>query len=318
MKLGPCLASLDRTVDPALADVVVIEHRHEHADSAQELTHRGQRCRVVCLNEAAQPSAMLNAGAAALRGSYTHYLFLGHEVEATQPGWLEHLLSYGQRPDVAVTGALLLGRGQVVRHAGFVIEPSGLPRDALRGHPLRHSIARRNPGPGGALLAGRDVTAVSAACLLTPVGLFDHLGGFDERLRVALYDVDYCLRAAALGYKVIHDPYAVLLDRSDETRRAAADLKEDSDVRFFQERHRKFLETGDPFFCSAVRSARRSIGRQDAAVAGVVKPRTMPVALPPPPATVKAAGTQVHSALVLARGPHRRFSSVDIETQTRS
>jgi GT2 family glycosyltransferase len=261
---------------------------------------------------------MLNAGAAAAKGSYTHYLFLGHEVEAIDPGWLEHLLSYGQRPDVAVAGALLLGRGQVVRHAGFVVEPSGLARHALRGHPFRHWIAGRNPGPNGALLAGRDVTAVSAACLLTPVELFDRLGGFDERLTVALYDVDYCLRAAALGYKVIHDPYAVLLDRSDETRRAAADLNEDSDVRFFQERHRKFLETGDPFSCSTIRPARRSSGRQDAAVADLVKARTMPVVLPAPSAAEKTARTQVHGAMAPARGPHRRFSSVDIETQTRS
>ncbi len=316
-KISASLSSLERTVDPAVADVFVIERRDEHTDPAQELAHHGQRCRVLCLKDAAQLSTMLNAGAAAVQDSYTHYLFLGYEVEATQPGWLEHLLSYGQRPDVAVAGALLLGRGQVVRHAGFIVESSGLARHALRGHPLRHWIAGRNPGPGGALLAGRDVTAVSAACLLTPVEIFDRLGGFDERLAMVLHDVDYCLRAAALGYKVIHDPYAVLLDRSDETQGEGADPKEDSDVRFFRNRHREFLETGDPFSGSTTRPARRSIGSRDAAVEDVLIPRTMRVALPPPSA-VKTARTQVHGALALARGPHRHSSSVDKETKTRS
>ena len=296
----------------------VIERRDEHTDSAQELSHHGQRCRVLCLKDAVQLSAMLNAGAAAVQGSYTHYLFLGHEVEATQPGWLEHLLSYGQRPDVAGVGALLLGRGQVVRHAGFVVEPNGNARHALRGHSLRHWIAGRNPGPCGALLAGRDVTAVSAACLLTPVEIFDRLGGFDEHLATVLYDVDYCLRAAALGYKIIHDPYAVLLDRSDETRGVGADPKEDSDVRFFRNRHRKFLETGDPFSCCTTRPARRPTGGGNAAVGDVLKPRTMRVALPPPSAAVKNAATQVHGTLAIARGPHRWFTSVGKEAQTRS
>ena len=58
-------------------------------------------------------SAIINTGVAALRGPYTHYLFLSPEIEAIDPGWLEHMLGYGQRTDVGVVGALLLGQKEV-------------------------------------------------------------------------------------------------------------------------------------------------------------------------------------------------------------
>ncbi|MGH8654733.1 MAG: glycosyltransferase family 2 protein, partial [Gammaproteobacteria bacterium] len=57
----------------------------------------------------------------------------------------------------------------------------------------------------------QDLSAVTAACLMTWRNLYDQLGGLDEQhLPVAFSDVDYCLRVRAAGYRVLWTPYAEL------------------------------------------------------------------------------------------------------------
>ena len=135
---------------------------------------------------------------------------MSHEIEAIDPGWLEHMLGYGQRADVGVVGALLIDGSDRVRHAGLVIGLNGLADTAYKDAPYRDSSSGY-PGQEVSLLASRDVSAVSAACMLTRSDVFHRLNGFDERLAGVLNDVDYCLRASALGYKIIQDAYAILL-----------------------------------------------------------------------------------------------------------
>ena len=48
--------------------------------------------------------------------------------------------------------------------------------------------------------------------------VFDEVRGFDERLGVALNDVDFCLRLRAKGYSIVWTPYAELYHRESATR----------------------------------------------------------------------------------------------------
>jgi len=47
---------------------------------------------------------------------------------------------------------------------------------------------------------------VAATSLFIPKGLFDKLGGFDERIFMYFEDMDLCTRARKLGYKVMYFP----------------------------------------------------------------------------------------------------------------
>ena len=56
-----------------------------------------------------------------------------------------------------------------------------------------------------------EVAAVTGACLGTTRALWDRLGGLDEEhLAVAYNDIDLCLRARAVGLRVVVVPHAVL------------------------------------------------------------------------------------------------------------
>ncbi len=300
-----CLASLERTVDPSLADIVVIDHQADSSGVERDLADVRKQHHVVIHRGLLNLSEIINTGVAAVQGPYTHYLILSPEIEAIDRGWLEHMLGYGQRTDVGVVGALLLGQKEVVHDAGLIIGRDGLADHAFRGSPFRHWIAGRNPGQNGSLLASRDVSAVSAACMLTRADVFHRLNGFDERLVVVLGDADYCLRASALGYKSIHDAYAVLLHRGNDVRSTSVHGQHPEDVRLFRDRHRALIEMGDPFHHPILGIPRISIdGKALGSRVSTPQPRTTRVVLPPAATSSMTTRTQAHGAEEMNRGPH--------------
>jgi hypothetical protein len=64
----------------------------------------------------------------------------------------------------------------------------------------------------------RETSAVTGACLMTRRSVFEEIGGFDETLRVAFNDVDYCLRLREHGYRVIYTPHAELCHHESASR----------------------------------------------------------------------------------------------------
>src|SRR5262249_43832177 len=131
-------------------------------------------------------SAINNFGVAQSRGEYL--VFLNNDTQVVEPEWLTALLEQAQRPEVGAVGARLHYPDGRIQHAGVVLGLGGAADHAFRGI------------PGDALtyfgLAGvvRNVSAVTAACMAMSRRVFDEVGGFDERFRVALNDVDLCLR----------------------------------------------------------------------------------------------------------------------------
>ena len=58
----------------------------------------------------------------------------------------------------------------------------------------------------------QSLTAVTGACMLISRACIKQVGNFDEiEFPVADNDVDFCLRAAAKGFRVIWTPFATLV-----------------------------------------------------------------------------------------------------------
>ena len=74
--------------------------------------------------------------------------------------------------------------------------------------------------------------------------VFDAIGGFDEELRVAFNDVDFCLRAREKGFRIVWTPYAELIHHESATRGYALDMKE---VEFMKRRWGSAL-LHDPYY----------------------------------------------------------------------
>jgi GT2 family glycosyltransferase len=74
---------------------------------------------------------------------------------------------------------------------------------------------------------------------------FEELDGFDESLRVAFNDVDYCLRALKAGYRVIYTPYATLVHHESASR---GSLHPREDEEFFRRRWGKPGQYRDAYY----------------------------------------------------------------------
>ena len=102
------------------------------------------------------------------------------------------------------------------------------------------------------LITTQDESAVTGACLMVKRSVFEALHGLDESFAVALNDIDFCLRARALGKKVIFTPDACLYHYESKSRgfenTPEKKARFDKEVAHFRDRHRKFLKAGDPYY----------------------------------------------------------------------
>ena len=161
-------------------------------------------------------------------------IFLNNDTEVISPEWIEAMLEHGQRPEVAAVGARLVYPDGRVQHEGIIM---GLGTGS--------ALNVDHKGYFGLGECIRNFTAVTAACMLVRPAVFWEMGGFDERLRVAFNDVDFCLRAREKGYRIVYTPFAILNHHESATR---GSLHPREDEKFFRERWGNPGEYRDPYY----------------------------------------------------------------------
>lgn len=311
-----CISSLRMTNNCSIADVFVANHPSCDDESLAELGVTELDLRDQPQGDPRNLPAIINGAVAAIRGPYTHYIFLSPAIRANGWGWLGHMLGYACRKDVGVVGALLVDDDEVVRHAGIVVGIDGSARNWPEPSPyLLHSY-RRNPGPDGTLLASREVSAVSAACMLTRADVFHRLSGFDECFATALHDVDYCLRAQAQGYKTILDAYAVLCQPARAGQGELDIVPGRQETEIFRDRYRSLIIEGDPFSSPSFSRFSSAAGWNPLSVPGLkVTVRTVRVVLPSPLRTGHDHCHQAHLPEGINNRPH--FNTLPTPSRSR-
>ncbi len=113
--------------------------------------------------------------------------------------WLDEMLMYAQRDDVAAVTPLLVDRGGYTTHAGFAV---GM--DHLVSSCGIHKLAVTG-GWHNMLGIVHNVAAVSIACTMIRR---DHFIPFDEAYSSGLGAVDWSLRLAKAGFLHVYTPFA--------------------------------------------------------------------------------------------------------------
>ena len=189
-------------------------------------------------------SAINNFGAAHAEGEYL--LLLNNDVELISPDSITEMLGYARRPDVGIVGARLLYEDDTVQHAGVVVGFGGIAGGAFIGlHERENSYMHR-------MMCVQDLSAVTAACLMTKRSVFDAVGGLTEELAVAFNDIDYCMKVRAQGLLCVYDPY-VLLHHYESKSRGLEDTPEkvrrfNNEIAVFADRWGEILKQGDPYY----------------------------------------------------------------------
>ena len=203
-----CLESLARTLPPRLV------HETIFFEPPGWTPLSGAPLRVLPSDPTRGLAAARNAAVAASRAPLLCFLSPGTTLF---PNWFPPMLTLLRR----TADAGCIGNVQREAYSGL-IDQAGL-RFAAAGLPVAFAHSQTLPPREP---AARH-PALSFACCLVTRALFDRLHGFDETYQGPLGDVDFCLRAATLGYRhsvangsvVYHD---VAADAADPA--PAADL----------------------------------------------------------------------------------------------
>lgn len=179
-----------------------------------------------------------NHGAAEADGEYL--LFLGEDLEIVEADWIEQLVLHAGLPGVGAVGPLLARPDGLVEQAGVAI---GL-RDPAS--PMLTGFPADGDGYYGALPCAREVSALSAACLLVSRADFEAEDGFNEFYSCEYEDFDLCQRLAKRGLKSVYAPRPRLVNhRTPASRRTATDAV---DRALFVDCWYDELMRGDPYF----------------------------------------------------------------------
>lgn len=215
--LRQCVESLARTTYPAF-EIVILDNDSSDPETIAWLGEfdNGHDHRVVAAPGPFNYSAVNNLGAAEAKGELL--LLLNNDTEVIEGNWLSEMVRWALQPNVGAVGAKLLYPDDTIQHAGIVLGLGG-----LAGHGHLHE-QRNAHGYFSRLALTHEVGAVTGACLLTWRGVWDELGGLDERLAVAFNDVDYCLRVRhEAGRRIIWTPGATLYHHESVSRGAEDD-----------------------------------------------------------------------------------------------
>ena len=228
-------------------EIIIVENNSTDQKTFEyyaQLEKRSDRIRVVRFEGAFNYSKVNNFGAQHADGEYL--ILLNNDTEVITPDWIERMLGYCQRQDVGAVGAKLYYPDKLVQHCGVVVGVGG-----FAGHILTHTN-RGDVGYMGRLQAVMDVSAVTAACMMIRRSVYDEVGGLDEDFRVALNDIDLCMKIREKGYLIVMHPGVELFHYesksrgSDETKKNQERFK--TEIRRFRTKWKQILDDGDPYY----------------------------------------------------------------------
>lgn len=245
--LESCLESLWKTTKPDDVDIVVIDHESKEPATLRYFKKIEGRVKLYPYRGPFNFGRMNNEAFNDCWDGHDYVLFMNNDIEAIEEGWLERLRSHAARPEVGVVGANLLYSDRRVQHSGVILGING-PADHAHKFADFEAEGDRNPGYGSSLVATREYSAVTAACMMMRCDVFQGLGGYDDALEIGFNDTDLCLRAGDLGYAIINDAYAVLYHHESTTRIKTSQVNHPEDNARFIRRWQSILAFGDPFY----------------------------------------------------------------------
>jgi O-antigen biosynthesis protein len=214
--LKTCLDSIaTRTAFPNY-EILIVDNNSVEPRTREYLDQLPYR--VLRFNEEFNFSKLNNFAAREATGKYL--LFLNNDTEVITREWMTAMLEWCQQAEIGAVGAKLIYPNQTIQHAGVVLGLGGVAGHALAGLP------KDTPTYFGVSHMVRNWAAVTAACMMVRREVFDAVGGFDEKLKVAFNDVDLCLRILQQGLRNLVTPFAQLYHYESASRGFSLDPQE--------------------------------------------------------------------------------------------
>jgi glycosyltransferase involved in cell wall biosynthesis len=196
------LGSLEARVPADLRSrLLVVVSAVADAGLSEEAARKAYAGELVWVAEEASVSLSHRMNRAAARSQGEILLFLDDQLTLASDDSFEALIEQAQRPEVGAVGGKVFYETGLLEHAGVILGPFGVCGYSHRATPDGHGYAGVNCMIG-------NFSAVMWRGMMTRRSVYSALAGFDESLRTAYFDVDYCLRLRQRGYLVTYTPYS--------------------------------------------------------------------------------------------------------------
>jgi GT2 family glycosyltransferase len=246
--LRQCIESIEATTPASEYRLVIIDHESKETKSKKYLASIAKRHTVMPYAGVFNYAMMNNRAVRAHAAGERFVLFMNNDIEAVEPGWLQRMRSLAARQEVGIVGTALMYSDKRIQHGGVIVGINGLADHAMRFEPVWEGDGTRTLGYNASLTSVRDFSAVTAACMMMRLEVFEEVNGFDEAFVVGFNDTDLCLRVGRAGYKVLYDGRTLLFHHESVTRIAKAQLKHPKDDQKLRTDWGHLLKSGDPYY----------------------------------------------------------------------
>jgi GT2 family glycosyltransferase len=228
-------------------EIIVIENNStedETFEYYEKLQQTYEQVRVIKWEHEFNYAKIHNFAVPHTNGEYI--VLLNNDIEIKAVDWLEEMLGYCEREDVGIVGGRLYYPDQTIQHAGVIVGLGGVAGHIFHGTPMNQR------GYCDRIAVTQELSAVTAACLMTKKSYYEQVGGMDEQFDVSYNDVDYCLKIRDAGYRIVYNPYVEAWHYEsksrgyDVTNEKLERIKKESDI--FAAKWHDILEQGDPFY----------------------------------------------------------------------
>ena len=245
--LKTCVESIEQKSTYDNYEIIVVENNSTDDVTFayyKELQEKYANIKVVFYDGDFNYSKINNFGASHATGEY--YILLNNDTEVITEDWMERMLGYCERESTGIVGAKLYYPDDTVQHCGAIIGVGG-----FAGHILTQATPQ-DAGYFGRLKAAQDLSAVTAACLMIKKSVFDEVGGLTEDFKVALNDMDLCLKVRAAGKLVALDPGVELYHYESKSRGFEETPEKHErfkqEIKRFRDKWADIIEQGDPYY----------------------------------------------------------------------
>lgn len=210
--LSRCLTSIiKKTCYPGFEIIIALTAAQLDSDLQSELIQLEQRLsisiRTISTDAAGNLAKRCNAAVKAASNDFV--LLINEGTVAIQENWLEELVRTCLQADIAAVSPRMIAPGTgLIENAGNVIGLNGTVSS-----PYQAKAKIQDSGYLDCLQIARDVSALSANCILIRVDDYAAVGGMDEvDLGDHLADADLCQKLLSRGKRLIYQPLSTIVD----------------------------------------------------------------------------------------------------------
>ena len=245
--LKVCLNSLKKLTTYENYEIIVVENNSEESETFDyyKKIDGKDKIKVVYFPEKEfNYSKIINFGVKNSTGDYI--IQLNNDTELMTPNWIQEMLGFAQREDVGAVGVELFYPDNTIQHAGIIIGIGGVAGHVFKNLPKGiHGYFSKD-----AMI--QNLSAVTAACMMTPKSIYDDVDYMDEKFKVAFNDVDFCLKIREKGKLIVYNPF-VQFKHYESKSRGFEDTPEkkarfQAEIDRFHDKWQSVLDKGDPYY----------------------------------------------------------------------